>query len=928
MAVAAGVALSIVALNRRSLPGLRTTLVATAICVAFAVCSVVLLAHTLASPPSGDLRCRDDVAATTFGGADQLRSGHNPYTSYDALRTAQAYGCAHIAATALRRGQFASATAAPSGPAVAAAVQAALHDPSRPEIERNLNYPSGSFLLGLVGPAAFPWVMALLLVGALALTVRRATTDRRAVALALAAQVALLALIPDGHTDAAVVAMLLIACASPTTLLGGLALGLACSTKQTAWFLVPTLLATAYARGGRRGLLRAGGGVAIGFGTLNLPFVFMGASAYIHGVMGPLVDGLFPLGVGPIGLVTSGVLPIQAAPLFTALMLCCVVASVPVALRWDRTHPGIGVLLGSLALFVGPRSLLEYIAGAGVLVVCATATAPREPLMSSAARENALNATIGANLRYPDPGSMSFSRYVPARPHARAAVNLMIAAGVTMSVLTLAAPHAAAAGRASIRVTPVRQAHNLDCEAAALQVALAAIGINVTQDSILANLGDDPRPPVDSMGRPSLWGNPYTGFVGAINGRMMATGYGVYGSPIAAAARAEGAAATAQEGVQPSALYAAVASGTPVVVWVSHLLAAPSLGQWTAWDGTAVWYSPQEHAQTLVGFDMGAGTVTLADPWDGQIHTFPMGLFESRFAAFHSTAVFVAPPDGPSAMVSSAHGGQAIFWRGADDRLWEAWNSGRGWSPSVQVSADAGPMASAPSVAITAAGQQIVFWQGTDGLLHEMWWQAGTWSGPVLVDSSAIMASPPAVLVTPSNQQAVLWEAPGGQLQEMWFQEGHWYGPVAIPGASGMSSPPSVIGAGGEQAVFWKGSDGNLAEAWWSPADRGWHGPVGVISGAAMGSGPAAAVLSSGQQIVFWQGTGRQLEESWWTPGSGWSGIASYSFGALSSTPSVDVDSAGRQTVFWTGSDANAWMVQWSPGRWSAPIDTRSGPIS
>jgi hypothetical protein len=94
-------------------------------------------------------------------------------------------------------------------------------------------------------------------------------------------------------------------------------------------------------------------------------------------VMGPLVDGLFPLGVGPIGLVTSGVLPIQAAPLFTALMLCCVVASVPVALRWDRTHPGIGVLLGSLALFVGPRSLLEYIAGAGVLVVCATATAPR-----------------------------------------------------------------------------------------------------------------------------------------------------------------------------------------------------------------------------------------------------------------------------------------------------------------------------------------------------------------------------------------------------------------------------------------------------------------------------------------------------------------------------------------------------------------------
>jgi len=55
-------------------------------------------------------------------------------------------------------------------------------------------------------------------------------------------------------------------------------------------------------------------------------------------------------------------------------MLACVAASVVAALRWDRTHPGVGVLLGGLALFLGPRSLLEYIAGAGVLLVCVVAT--------------------------------------------------------------------------------------------------------------------------------------------------------------------------------------------------------------------------------------------------------------------------------------------------------------------------------------------------------------------------------------------------------------------------------------------------------------------------------------------------------------------------------------------------------------------------
>jgi hypothetical protein len=378
LAVAAGVALAVVALRNRTRPSRQAALAATAVCAAMAIGSALLLVATAALASSGtDLRCRDDVATATFGAADQLRAGHNPYASYDALRAAQADGCTHINPTVLRRGVFSDAASMPGDAAVQAAVHAAQRDPSRTEVERGLNYPGGTVLLGLVGPAAFPWLMALLLAAAIAATVRRATANRWAVAAALSAQAALLALVPDGHTDAAVVAMLLLAWASPTTLLGGLALGIACGTKQTAWFLAPALLATAYAREGRRGLIRASAGAAAGFALLNLPFIAMGPSAYLHGVIGPLVDGLFPLGAGLVGLVTSGVLPYAVTPLFTALMLACVAASVIAALRWDRRLPGIGVLLGGLALFLGPRSLLEYIAGAGVLLVCAVATAPR-----------------------------------------------------------------------------------------------------------------------------------------------------------------------------------------------------------------------------------------------------------------------------------------------------------------------------------------------------------------------------------------------------------------------------------------------------------------------------------------------------------------------------------------------------------------------
>ena len=144
---------------------------------------------------------------------------------------------------------------------------------------------------------------------------------------------------------------------------------------------------------------------------------------------------------------------------------------------------------------------------------------------------------------------------------------------------------ARAAWSAYINSHPVQQQHSLDCEATALEIALSAVGISASQDTLLNRMGQDARPPVMSNGRPVQWGNPYSSFVGDWNGAMLRTGYGVYYPPVVAAARAAGATATGAEGWQPSQLYSAVASGDPVVVWLPHLLAAPSFGAWTAWDG-------------------------------------------------------------------------------------------------------------------------------------------------------------------------------------------------------------------------------------------------------------------------------------------------------------------------------------------------------
>jgi uncharacterized protein YvpB len=225
---------------------------------------------------------------------------------------------------------------------------------------------------------------------------------------------------------------------------------------------------------------------------------------------------------------------------------------------------------------------------------------------------------------------------------------------------------------ASISAPTLTQEYPLDCEAAALQIALSVNGIDTSQDWILGYVGSDPRPAVIQNGVPVEWGDPYETFVGSVNGSEPEwTGYGVYYPPIAAAAQAAGALAFGEQGWTPDQLFAEIAQGHPVVVWVPHLLEDDPTSTWTAWDGRQVWYALGEHAQVLTGYDMTAGTVTLDDPLDGQLHTLSMSLFETRFAQWYSMGVVVGAglPDAPTPVSASAVGSGAakVTWAEAGD---------------------------------------------------------------------------------------------------------------------------------------------------------------------------------------------------------------------------------------------------------------------
>jgi uncharacterized protein YvpB len=190
----------------------------------------------------------------------------------------------------------------------------------------------------------------------------------------------------------------------------------------------------------------------------------------------------------------------------------------------------------------------------------------------------------------------------------------------------------------------IAQSHNLDCESAALRMALFVPGADVSENWILAQVGADlRRAVVDQFGDVLQWGDPYQTFVGNVNGLdYNATGYGVYYPPIAMAAMRAGRSTLAKEGWNPHDLYVEVASGNPAVVWVPVFgYWQTAMRYWTAWDGRQIRYTLVEHAMTLIGVNAAAGTVTLNDPNRGYVRTVPIADFEAAWAKFNNMAVVV-----------------------------------------------------------------------------------------------------------------------------------------------------------------------------------------------------------------------------------------------------------------------------------------------
>ncbi|MHB8659398.1 MAG: C39 family peptidase [Solirubrobacteraceae bacterium] len=182
---------------------------------------------------------------------------------------------------------------------------------------------------------------------------------------------------------------------------------------------------------------------------------------------------------------------------------------------------------------------------------------------------------------------------------------------------------------ASTIAAPVltQKLHN-DCEAAALQVLLAAAGITADQLTLQAQL---PRSgPIDPIGSPpsEVWGDPAQGFVGRADGSGAAGGFGVYQTPISQLAERYGARLRDLTGSPASRLYRSLLEGHAIMAWVG--LADGPYGRWRSPTGLSISVNFNEHTVVLTGIDA-EGTLQVINPLTGRLERWSQTQFETMW---------------------------------------------------------------------------------------------------------------------------------------------------------------------------------------------------------------------------------------------------------------------------------------------------------
>jgi uncharacterized protein YvpB len=136
------------------------------------------------------------------------------------------------------------------------------------------------------------------------------------------------------------------------------------------------------------------------------------------------------------------------------------------------------------------------------------------------------------------------------------------------------------------------------CEASSLRMALAYYGIETDDMGVLEKIGYRPRLKDQEKNE---WDDPQEQFVGFVDVSGNTNGYGVYGLPVANAAKEFGRKAEYRTVITPQFLAKEISNKHPIIIWGSTTVTAPPY-TWNLADGGTVKALKGEHARVIVGY--------------------------------------------------------------------------------------------------------------------------------------------------------------------------------------------------------------------------------------------------------------------------------------------------------------------------------------
>ncbi len=340
----------------------RISLVSTCLVSIVGVVLCILTVIECLSPPA----FTNDGTSLDTNAAQLLLQGRNPYTDSSMLDVVRKFQIHPDWTTPLREGQFTDWLEYPSYTELQTVLDTDLKAGDAPEFESRVSYPALSFLT-LV---PFVWlkdynVLPLYLLSYILLIViawKVARPELRPWVLLLAmANVPMWSSTFGGNLDIFYVLLIVLAwLLRAHRWRSALFLGLAIATKQIAWFFIPYYLIIIWRHFSLPESIRRlaiVGSIALIF---NLPFILWNPQAWLSGILAPISDPMFPLGLGLIELSVNHVLPFFPMWVYDILEGTCILLALAWYWRICRRYPEAAMLLAIFPLIFAWRSLPSY----------------------------------------------------------------------------------------------------------------------------------------------------------------------------------------------------------------------------------------------------------------------------------------------------------------------------------------------------------------------------------------------------------------------------------------------------------------------------------------------------------------------------------------------------------------------------------------